>query len=117
MCSGVDVLSRTKNGVVFKCKGCNTFQILYNNLNFSFTDDEYSNFTNYILKLDETYYVENVDSLIHGKKVPIPIGHKNVIVVLNIDELNELKILLSFNENKRYKSISCAEINYSLHMN
>ena len=59
----------------------------------------------------------NVDSLLHGKKIPIPIGHKNVICVLNIDELNELKTLLNPKKDNVYKLISSSEINYSLYMN
>jgi len=78
-------LFNTKNGRVFKCKNCKAIHIEYKNLNFNFNKKQYDHFRNYIAKNQTSLY---------RKKIVIPIGHKNFNVLLNKEELNELKDLL-----------------------
>lgn len=87
-------LFNTKNGRVFKCKNCKAIHIEYKNLNFNFNKKQYDHFRNYIAELNgELWEYKNQTSL-YRKKIVIPIGHKNFNVLLNKEELNELKDLL-----------------------
>ena len=88
-------INQTENGKVFRCSGCNKIHIEYKNLNFNFDEEEYENFANYFMELDGPYW-ESVNTHVKfGKKIIVPVGHKNLNMLLDNDELQELKILFS----------------------
>lgn len=68
--------------------------IEYKNLNFNFTKVEYSKFAKYFKDLDGKYW-EQVNKKSHyRRKILVPIGHKNLNILLNNAELSELQELL-----------------------
>ena len=90
-----NIINQTQNGKVFRCSGCNKIHIEYKNLNFNFDDEEYKNFACYFMELDGPYW-ESVNSHVSfRKKIIVPVGHKNLNMLLNNSELEELKQLFS----------------------
>ena len=90
------VSNKTENGKVFKCSKCDAIHIEFNNLNFNFSEKQYKHFANYILKLDGNEWEYKNRNSHYRRKIIIPIGHKNVNILLNNAELQELKQLFSF---------------------
>ena len=89
------IINKTVNGNIFRCSECNKIHIEYKNLNFNFNDTEYMNFANYFLELDGKYWESVNFQTSFRKKIIVPIGHKNVNILLNNTELQELKKLFS----------------------
>ena len=90
-----NVMNQTENGKIFRCSGCNKIHIEYKNLNFNFDEEEYENFANYFMELDGPYW-ESVNTHVEfGRKIIVPVGHRNLNMLLNTRELEELKQLFS----------------------
>ena len=89
------MINQTNNGKVFRCPGCNKIHIEYKNLNFNFNDKEYRDFANYFKGLDGQYWEDINYHTPYRRKIIVPIGHKNVNILLNNTELQELKKLFS----------------------
>ena len=117
MCSQLNIISKTKNGIVFLCKDCDKYRVQFNNLDFSFNDQEYFCFSEYISGIDLGYFEHHFNDELHDKKIPIPIGHKNLMLVLNSNELKELQVLFSHTKAQNYTLIGLNKINYKLFMN
>lgn len=117
MCSEINILRKTKHGIVFQCKSCENIQVQFNNLDFSFSDKEYFHFCNYISTIDIGYYEHHFNDEIHGQKIQLPIGHKNLLISLNIEELKEFRLLFQHKFNDDFKIINFNEIHNKLFMN
>ncbi|MCU4166416.1 DUF6686 family protein [Carboxylicivirga caseinilyticus] len=89
------VISQTSNGRVFLCSNCDKIHIEFYHFLFSFDEEAYDFFKNNITKIDGNYF-ENVNSGLHyRRKIIVPLGHRNVSMMLNQKELRELQLLLS----------------------
>lgn len=109
------VMNQTENGKVFRCSGCNKIHIEYKNLNFNFSEDEYENFINYFKELNGPYW-ESVNANIEfEKKIIVPIGHKNINMLLDNRELEELKQLFSRPITNQFELLSY--FNYDISSN
>ncbi len=97
-----EIYSETRNGKVFRCSSCNQIHIEYKNLNFNFSNAEYDFFANYFLKLDGDLWEERNKDTHYSRKIIVPVSHKNLNIILNKEELEELKILLG-DKRKKYK--------------
>ena len=89
-------------------KGCGNYQLTFNNLNFSLTEDELIAFANYLKRIDIDYWEKEYEHSIYKKKIPIPTLQKNFIILINRLELYELLLLLNFentNEMLRYNDL------------
>ena len=117
MCAEINIISKTKNGMVFQCKSCENYQVVFNNLNFSFTDKEYFYFSKYISGIDLGHYENHFNDDLHGKKIQLPIGHKNLLIALNCQELRELQHLFNHKITEDYSLINLDKIHYKLFMN
>lgn len=89
-----NILFQSINGKVFKCGSCAKVHVEYNNLNFNFTTEEYKRFATYIQKLDGSFWESKNQTTQYRRKILIPVGHKNINLLLNNSELKELKDLL-----------------------
>lgn len=96
------VFNETENGKIYQCECCNNIYIEYKNLNFLFNEKEYKYFANFIRNLDGKHWEERNSKSPFKRKIVIPIGHKNVRVLLNNKELQELKKLLPPDLNKSH---------------
>ena len=94
------VISQTENGQVFRCPTCRLIHFEYKNLNFNFTKNEYQHFANYFLKLKGEFWEIKNGNTYFKRKIFIPAGKNNFNIVLNNEELIELKELFS-KQNKK----------------
>lgn len=92
------IINKTESGQVFKCSKCNAIHIEYKNLNFNFSEKQYKHFADSILDLDGNKWERKNRNAHYRRKIIIPIGHKNVNILLNNAELQELKQLFSDKE-------------------
>ncbi len=108
-------LSRTANGKIFMCSHCDKLHIEYNNFEFSFNPKEFNYFTDCINRIDGEYYEALNSNSPYSRKVIVPIGHRNISMLLSRSELNELKQLLNYSSGMRYKQfLTSKEISASV---
>jgi hypothetical protein len=88
-------INQTENGSVFRCSGCSKIHIEYKNLNFNFSEKEYTDFAKYFKELDGSHWEKQNSQLPYRRKIIVPIGHNNINILLNSEELSELKSLFS----------------------
>lgn len=85
----------TENGKTFRCSTCNKIHIQFKNLNFTFSDKEYKSFVDYISNLYHEYWEYKTQEPNHKRKIVLHIGHRNVNILLNYNELQELNQLFN----------------------
>ncbi len=100
----MEIISETSHGRILKRENCNAVYIEFNNLNFNFKKDEYDFFKNAILGIDGEKWEEVNKNCCYNRKILVPIGHRNFNVLLNYDELQELKQLITGCNQKLYKN-------------
>ncbi len=89
------LIYKTKNGKLFKCNECQKFHLEFKNLNFNFSTEQLEKFAEYIKGINGKKW-ENINkNSTFERKIIIPIGHKTLRVLFNVEELLELKELLS----------------------
>ena len=113
------LLSKTKNGQIYKCPNCNKIHVEFNNLNFNFSQKQFDKFTEYILNLNGTKWEEKNKASFYQRKIIIPIGHNSFNVLLNNSELIELKQLfnISLAESYTFKHFRVLNLNFTHFVN
>ncbi len=102
-------ISRTENGHVFLCPACNMIHFEYKNLNYNFNDEaEYLQFVNYFLKLDGEHWEEVNEGIYFKRKIIVPGGHPSFNMLLNNEELIELKDLFKGNDRKTERPLKAS---------
>lgn len=114
MCHNIRIESQTKNGIVVTCTDCDKYQVLYKNLNFNFEQYEYDSFIKYLTSIDSESWELEYKNSIYSKRIPIPTAQQNLMILVNSEELLELKKLLIKNKQSVIKGISWNEINYNM---
>lgn len=69
-------------------------------------------FISFLDKIDTSYWEKEYENSIYEKKIPIPTLQSNFIILLNRNELDELRILLDFKTKKQL--LKSEEINYKM---
>ena len=101
MCPSSEIINQTKNGLFTYCNQTKLFQFVYNNLCFELYEWELQKFIEYISGLDVDYWEKQLAHSFHNRKIPVTVGHNHFIILLNKQELVELKrLLLDKQENK-----------------
>lgn len=85
-------------------KGCGNYQLTFNNLNFSLTEDELIAFKEYIKQINIEYWEKEYEHSIYKKKIPIPTLQSNFIILVNRFELYELLLLLNIDTSNEMLS-------------
>ncbi len=113
------ILNKSTNGKVYICSSCDKVHIEFNNLLFSFDKEEYKYFRNCLIQVNGIHYEKVNRGLSYERKIIVPVGHKNVTMLLNNSELTELKQLLSrsLNQIEHNIFISVSEIGLELSSN
>lgn len=96
MCCNFSILKQTENGVLLFLKGCQNYQLTYKNLNFSLSESELEALENYLEKIDIDYWEQEYKNSIYTKKIPIPTLQKNFMILLDRNEIEEIKILMDY---------------------
>lgn len=117
MCHNINVVNQTKSGIVVTCAECNHYQVLFKNLNFNFSLKEYSSFVKYLTSIDGEAWEHEYENSIYGKKIPIPTAQQNLMILLNIQELEELKRLLINKNLNKIKNVTLCDIDYKMIFN
>jgi hypothetical protein len=99
----MDILNRSENGVVFINKSDNFYHIEFKNFNFIFSKEQFLNFKSYFENLDGEYYAAKNRNSIYNKSLVIPLLNNTINMMLDLDELNELRRLfdIEFTEVKK----------------
>ena len=111
MCLSHSVLNRTKNGTLSFCHHSKLFQFVFNNLCFELYEWELEKFVAFLDELDVGYWEEQLSNSLHQRKIPIPINTNHFIILINKQELEELKQLLT--HKKSFQWLSVADIGYN----
>jgi hypothetical protein len=100
-----NIISISTHGRIMKCISCNKYHIEFNNLLFSFSENEYNKFRNYFLEFDVDYWEDRNKDVVYQRKIIVPVGHKNISTLFNKEEIIELKQLFS-NKKQMHQHVS-----------
>jgi len=106
------IMNQTLHGRIFKCDQCDRFHIEFKNLNFNFTKEQLESFVDYLVQVDGEWCEQQNQRLAFRRKIVLPIGHDYFNVLLNADELQELKQLLNFNPVHHLWSVKAAGLQF-----
>ena len=95
------VYSLSINGKVYKCAACGNIHFDFKNLSFSFSKEEFNQFRNYFLSLNEEYWAELNEHVGSDKPIRVPIHHKNLLLSFSVEEIKEIKALFAAKREKR----------------
>ena len=84
-------------------RGCQKYQLTFNNLNFSLSTEELDAFYRYIRRVNPTYWEMEYENSVYEKKIPIPTLQENFIIMINRVELFELQVLTKSDKNEIFK--------------
>jgi hypothetical protein len=111
MCQSLNILNRSKNGVLTFCNHTKLFQLLFNNLCFELYEWELDALKEYIGQLDLNYWENHLRNWAHHRKIPISVGKKHFIILVNREEVQELLGLISV-ENPDIALLRYQDIDY-----
>lgn len=111
MCPDNKILSQSKNGLLSFSPNSKLFQLIFNNLCFELYEWELEKFKKYLWGLDVTYWELQLKSWVAPRKIPVEVGNKHLIVMVNKNELDELKTLLT--GNNKLQLLTYKDIDYS----
>ena len=117
MCENSKIISRVKNGELSICYGCETYNLIYNNIFFQFNKNQLKQFKQYVSEIDLNYWLTFNSSTTQKRKIPVPTFHQNLILVFNDYEIKELKELLGLTNRKTTETIKTSDIDYTLILN
>ncbi|WP_299891432.1 DUF6686 family protein [uncultured Lacinutrix sp.] len=115
MCDNIKLITKVKSGELTMCKQCNMYQLTYNNLYFEFNNKEFNSFKSYLFNIELEYWEHKYACPKIQRKIPIPSLQKNLYLVFNRQEINELKTLVS--SNKKDEFLDFQDIDYKLIIN
>ncbi|MEM9824377.1 MAG: DUF6686 family protein, partial [Bacteroidota bacterium] len=89
-------IGKTEHGHVFICSTCQMIHFEFKNLNYNFRDEEdYLHFADYFLRLDGKFWESTNEDIFFKRKIIVPGGFSDFNILLNLEELMELKALFS----------------------
>ncbi|WP_196896078.1 DUF6686 family protein [Aureivirga marina] len=113
----IQLISRTENGVIYKCLECNHYQIEYKNLNFTFSIVGYDRFRNYIKSLYQKHLEEGILCHSLGKNILLPTNSETLKISFNMRELEELFSLFSMKKKEQKEADLETEMTYDFCLN
>lgn len=119
MCQERKVVSKTKNGSIILCGQCDIYHFTFGQFYLDFSESELKSFKTFLKSIDATYWEEFYSDCNIKRKIPIPTQQTNLYIMLNKFELEELKLLTSFNANKTNEItlLSLKDIDYDFIVN
>ena len=89
------IINKTINGQLFICNKCNAIHLEFGNTIWKFKGNQFEIFKEYINNINGKYFeIINKDTH-YQRKIIMPIDPTNLKIALNIEELRELKMLIS----------------------
>ena len=80
------------------------------------TLNELDCFAKYVQNIDEKYWEQEYENSVYSKHIPIPSVQNNLMILLDMKDLFELRELLDY-QTKKIKFLTCREIDYQILMN
>ncbi|MFD2568842.1 DUF6686 family protein [Pseudotenacibaculum haliotis] len=117
MCSKIKTIAKVKSGELSLCTNCNHYHLMFNNIFFEFSRKELKQFRDYVFNINLEYWESNYPCPVIKKNIPIPSLQKNLILIFNRKEIEELKKLLSFKSYHKFQEIELDDIDYTLILN
>ncbi|WP_299667583.1 DUF6686 family protein [uncultured Polaribacter sp.] len=117
MCQKAKIISRVKNGELSMCKGCKSYNLIFNNIFFQFNKNQLNKFKEYISKIDIDYWLDFNACTTQKRKIPVQTFHQNLVLVFDIYEINELKTLLGFKKSQTQEILFPGDIDYAFILN
>jgi len=117
MCHKLKNIAKVKSGELSICSGCNSYQLIFNNLFFEFNQEDYMAFKNYILNIELDYIGQKYACSKLKRRIPIPSLQKNLLLIFNDQEIKELRTLLTTKSPSEYKLLEVKDIDYTLIIN
>ncbi|MCL6265253.1 DUF6686 family protein [Flagellimonas myxillae] len=111
MCPSIKVLQQSKNGILTFCNHSKLFQLVFNNLCFEFYEWELEAFRKHLCELDVNYWEKTIAYAPTHRKVPISVGNKCFVILLDGREVDELKGLLKI-KKQGLKFLAAKDIAY-----
>ncbi len=112
----INFFKRTIDRILLYCNHSETYQLLFKNINFNLTLNELDCFAKYVQNIDEKYWEQEYENSVYSKHIPIPSVQNNLMILLDMKDLFELRELLDY-QTKKIKFLTCREIDYQILMN
>ena len=109
------IIQKTTNGLLLFCPNGDCYQLSFNNLLFNLNSYELNGFINFIKKIDLNYWEQEYKNSVYERKIPIPTIQSNLIIMMNSNEILELKLL--FDSFKVNHILSYDEIKLDINYN
>lgn len=116
MCNKIQILNRTKNGILLYCNFNDIYHLLYNNLNFNFTAYEFESFCKYLNDTNVEFWENEYRHSLYHKRIPVPTIQANLLILIDQEEVKELKHLVLSKENA-YPLLKVKDIDHKIFMN
>lgn len=91
----MNIIRQSPSGRVFRCSSCTKIHIEFKNINLNFSASEYDHFRTYINELDTEYWSRANASSPYRRKIILPVGHRNVNLLFDLVEIEDLRYLLN----------------------
>ena len=102
------LISQTNKGKIEYCKGCQQFYLTFENILLAFNEIEYYHFECLLFDINVEYWTEYNREFGHKKFIPIQTRQHNLTLMLDENDLIQLKRLMT---GKNSKLLNINEIN------
>lgn len=109
------ILRKSTNGTLLFFDDSNSFQLSYKNLLIDFSSYELLEFIKYFKKINCSYWEEEYVNSIYEKKIPIPTNQRNLIIMMDVNEIEEVLFLLDNFKNSQFLRVD--DIDYKFVLN
>lgn len=90
----MEIISRTRNGLIAYCGHCKVYQLEFGNLFFRLSESSFDYFRNYVVSIDGAYYEHRNKRMTCTRKIFLRLPAENVYFCVCASELEELKRLV-----------------------
>ncbi|MDY8135942.1 DUF6686 family protein [Aquimarina sp. 2201CG5-10] len=113
MCHQIKLLNQTKNGSILHCDSCKLYHLIFGHFHLEFSRSELKNFMLFLKNINVPYWEYRYQSKLIKRKIPIPTLQKNLSLVLNQKELDEIKnLLFGISNLKNINYVNSEDIDY-----
>lgn len=117
MCSSLTTIGQVNGNKLTFCKACKMYHLEFTNIYLEFTEQQFKEFREYLLTIEVAYWELKYACVKIKRKVPIPTTQKNLILMFNRHEIDELKALLFSKSNPKTQLLDVSQIDYTLVLN
>jgi hypothetical protein len=118
MCKSIKILAKVKSGDLSYCASCKVFHLIFNNLFFELSHQDFGKLKSYINHIEVGYWEHKHACPKIKRKIPLPSSQENLVMVFNRQEITELGKLLNYQQySSTDKLLNIDDIDYNLKLN